>query len=841
MDPLDLGQTIRAFRPGQTFFNQRYTLVKILGRGGMGVVWLARDEELRSEVALKFLPEVIMGDKGALEDLRREARRCRELTHPHVLRIHDFVREDTAVAISMEYVTGGNLDRLRASQPHGVFTPGQLSPWVGQLCAALHYAHGEARLVHRDLKPANLMLDGQNRLKVADFGISRSITESLSRNSRSGSTSGEGSLPYMSPQQLAGDQPSPADDLYALGATLYELLTGKPPFHSGGLGVIMRQIQTEIAPPMVTRRLALGVPPEAGDIPPAWESIIAACLAKDPARRPPDALTIAAGLAVPTAHSPAAPPAYAPAPVPGALGRSFLAAVAVLLLLGVCAAGYFAVYRPAQARSAEAAQAARAAELARVEAARLAAARGGLLITTEPPGAEVTVGIQERGRSPLTLNSLPIGSHRFTVFLPGYDEYRGEIEVKENDFTRRLVELTRSLGSVEVGGEAGAPYVLVGPDGVRRTGATPQTEAGLPTGEYTLAVPRQNVPDSHSPLVVRSGETTRISPPSSFGRLEITSRPTGAAVFDDTGRKLGVTPLIYPMIRTGRVSLELRDRARINTWHHVDIKAAGTIRIAAELKVAIYPRKGELHENSLGMRFIALRGMLPLVSVWETREQDYRAFCTATRRPWPFAANIDAFPAQSVSWEDAQAFCGWLTQKEQREGRIGPKQRYRLPTDHEWSLALGLAANPATENPNRFPAENHLKLGDHYPWGPGWPLPPDFGNYGVATVRGRNGATELVYKSITEQKIRPVGSYTSKRVIESPPYTRREVLFDLGGNLAEWVQDTWDAQDSRRVLRGASYRDADREKLLSSAREAAPPDTISDRYGFRVVIDLGDN
>src|SRR2546430_16326827 len=100
---LDYGSTIRGFSPEQKVFN-RYTLKKILGRGGMGVVWLAQDEHLEQKVALKFLPEVIMSDRSALEDLKKETRRSREMTHPHIVRIHDFVLDEPTAAVLMEII-----------------------------------------------------------------------------------------------------------------------------------------------------------------------------------------------------------------------------------------------------------------------------------------------------------------------------------------------------------------------------------------------------------------------------------------------------------------------------------------------------------------------------------------------------------------------------------------------------------------------------------------------------------------------------------------------------------------------------------------------------------------
>lgn len=313
MDDLDLGATIRSLVAGQKVFG-RYTLKKILGRGGMGVVWLARDEELGEDVALKFLPEFLIGDRTAIDDLRREATRARALSHPQIVRINDFLRDERAVAISMEYVAGQSLAEWRAAQPAGIFEVAQLAPWVTQLCDALAYAHGKAKVVHRDLKPANLLITAAGDVKIADFGIARAIGDSVSR------VTGrvDGSVHYMSPQHQFGDPPSVGDDIYALGATLYELLTGKPPFHQGSVEAIQAQALGKLAPRMQARREELGV---TGDvIPEAWEATIAACLAKEVAARPRGARAVleALGLAAESGNVPNPQPPWLPeAIVPG--------------------------------------------------------------------------------------------------------------------------------------------------------------------------------------------------------------------------------------------------------------------------------------------------------------------------------------------------------------------------------------------------------------------------------------------------------------------------------------------------------------------------------------------
>lgn len=309
MEELDLGQTIRGFKSGQKVF-RRYTLVRILGRGGMGVVWLAKDEELDRDVALKFLPDLVVHDLAVLDELKRETRRSLQLTHHNIVRIHDFVQDAESACISMEYVDGPTLSALRVEQPSRVFEAEQLAPWVEQICEALQYAHEHARIVHRDIKPANLMLNGRGDLKVADFGIARSLSDSVSMLTMARGTSG--TLAYMSPQQLDGERASNLDDIYSLGATLYELATSKPPFHSGG---IERLIREKTPASLATKREELGVASN-NRIPGQWEQTIAACLAKDPAARPQTALEVRDRLRAAPRPSPTTPPLPITPPVP---------------------------------------------------------------------------------------------------------------------------------------------------------------------------------------------------------------------------------------------------------------------------------------------------------------------------------------------------------------------------------------------------------------------------------------------------------------------------------------------------------------------------------------------
>ncbi|MEY2559836.1 MAG: eukaryotic-like serine/threonine-protein kinase [Verrucomicrobiota bacterium] len=282
---LDLGQTLRGFAPGENLFG-RYTLKAVLGRGGMGIVWRAFDEHLERDVALKFLPELIVLDHAALDELKRETKRNLELTHHNIVRIYDFAHEEHTACISMEYVDGATLSALRVERAAKVFNVTELQPWGRQFCDALQYAHAKARIVHRDLKPANLMANAAGQLKITDFGIARSLSDSVSMLSMRGTS---GTLLYMSPQQLDGERPSSLDDIYAFGATLYELLTGKPPFFSGA---IETQIREKMPSSIAARRKEFGIENQE-PVPDDWERTVADCLAKDPAARPQNAAELA--------------------------------------------------------------------------------------------------------------------------------------------------------------------------------------------------------------------------------------------------------------------------------------------------------------------------------------------------------------------------------------------------------------------------------------------------------------------------------------------------------------------------------------------------------------------
>ena len=207
---------------------RRYELQQEVGRGAMGIVYRAMDNELEETVALKILPENLSQNPEALARFRAEARSARRLAHPNIVRIHDIGEEMGRKYISMEFVEGHDLKRYFRMK--GRLAAGELAAIMAPIARALDYAHGMG-IVHRDIKPANIMLTRELTPKVSDFGIAK-LLESTGETI-AGSVIG--TPLYMSPEQVLGEPIDGRADIYSLGVVMYEMLSGKPPFCEGDL------------------------------------------------------------------------------------------------------------------------------------------------------------------------------------------------------------------------------------------------------------------------------------------------------------------------------------------------------------------------------------------------------------------------------------------------------------------------------------------------------------------------------------------------------------------------------------------------------------------------------
>jgi serine/threonine protein kinase len=258
----------------------KYTIQRLVARGGMGELYLAHDPDLDREVAIKVMSEDIMLDEEARARFYREARAAARLQHRNIVTVFDFAHDGEIPYFVMEFLRGQNLsERLRQGPP--LTLPMKLD-LVIQLCEGLHFAHGEG-VIHRDVKPANIWLLDDGGVKLLDFGIAKSSTATLTLGSSVVGTAG-----YMSPEHIEGQPVDSRSDLFSTGAVLFELVTGRPPFDGDSVtAVMMKIVQDEPAPDV--RAIA-------PDTPPTLAMAVRRALEKAPDDRYADAALMAADL-----------------------------------------------------------------------------------------------------------------------------------------------------------------------------------------------------------------------------------------------------------------------------------------------------------------------------------------------------------------------------------------------------------------------------------------------------------------------------------------------------------------------------------------------------------------
>jgi eukaryotic-like serine/threonine-protein kinase len=254
----------------------RYDIDRELGRGGMGAVYLARDQKLGRPVALKVLPDEMAGTAGIRDRFLRETRTAASFSHPNIVAVYSIEEHDGVLAYAMAYVEGESLaDRVKRSGPLTIRETVKLLQDTGY---ALAYAHGRG-VVHRDIKPDNIMIErATGRAMVMDFGISRGIAAAPAGATHALTRIGEvvGTPEYMSPEQATGDNVDGRSDLYSLGLTAFFALTGRPAITGDTTGKVLARQITEQVPPIQTVRT---------DTPKALAAAIDRCVMKDAADR----------------------------------------------------------------------------------------------------------------------------------------------------------------------------------------------------------------------------------------------------------------------------------------------------------------------------------------------------------------------------------------------------------------------------------------------------------------------------------------------------------------------------------------------------------------------------
>ncbi len=777
----ELGEAINKLSEGQKVFGGRYTLMKVVGRSAMTVVWLAWDEKQNRDVALKYFPAMAQEDPSALANLKREVKKLQEeLKNPQLVTIYDVEVDGMVVALATEYVEGVTLAALRDQKKNKCFAPQEMADMLQQLCTVLEQSHSDTHILHGNIKPSNLLITQKGQLKISDYGLEPVVNDFVSRTSEAKPASRN--LSYSSPQKASGEPYKLSDEIYSLGATVYELLTSRPPFYTGDLAL---QVNQKVPPPMVHRRKELRVIGE--PVPRVWEETIAACLAKDPANRPQSISMLVEGLeleAPPSAEMQEAPMS---APPQQNNNKTIFVAVAVIVLVGAIAGVLAGRKKKAeeaqtqpvvsnqavvdQKKQLEETAAKAQQELdAKRKAAEAEAAK--LLAEAEKLKAEQAKQAADAEKARLEAEKKRKAAEAELARL---------LEEAEKTKKMAATQLTEAAKQAAADAEA------------KRKAAEEEAKKLIAEAERLKAAEAKRIADAKA--AAATAEAKRMSADAEAKRM---------AQLAEENRIRQLAMAAERAKQEAEAKLLAEQKAKQEAARIEAEKKAQAAALAARRFTA-----GKPWFNSLGIKMVPVGKTM--VAIWECRYSDYDAFVKDSKHPggtgWksPGFKQDDSHPVVSVSWDDAQAFCKWLTERETKETLISG-YRYRLPTDQEWSAAAQLSGEAGAT-----PAERNRKITGVYPWGNAWPPPAGAGNYDNRISYDRFENTS------------PVATF-----LANP-----NGIYDLGGNVWEWCDDAF---ENGRVLRGGSWQGYEPGLLFSSTRKSAGNSERKNDVGFRIVL-----
>jgi len=811
-----------------------FEILERLGQGGMGEVYKARQISLGRVVALKTLQSSLAGNVDYITRFRQEARAAAGLNHPNLVKVYSAGESEGLHWFAMEYVEGESA-RARLKR-EGRLDPPEAIAIAMRMAAALDYGWRKAGLIHRDIKPENIFLSGDGEIKLGDLGLAKSTGQAQELTMTGVSM---GTPDYMSPEQIEGmKNVDLRADIYSLGCTLYHLLSGQPPY--GGSSAVVVLMQHVSAPVPDLRSVWPECPAELA-------AAVGQMMQKQPADRQQNygvmsadlqrAYAVLTGACVPSvvtgarqrvaSRKPVAEERKSAAPVAAWIGGG------VALLAAVGALLYFAPWKKGSAISGGTRSVVSQTPAGEGEGGKKVGAASSPTEATPASGRTVAIATTPQPEAP------PVPATPAPVPQPSGPSTPTASTPAPSATPKPATEVEKWFAQV---------------DGPQEKAFQKQVLKPFEAGVADL---RLRYLASLDAAIAKASAGGRLAEALVWRKERQAFERAQNVATDDAGTPSSVQASRAAFRRQlTRLNLDRTAKAKALLAEYDAILAKNQTLLTQrqrlddalllknerdEIALEWLTSKEQPFVNSLGMKFVPApitggptNGKCVLFSAWDTRVQDYDVFVKETGREWPKTGfeQGPAHPAVNVSWEDAQAFCVWLTERERKAGKLGANEMYRLPRDHEWSCAAGIGER---EDAAKLPSEKSQKVTDAFPWGTQWPPPPGAGNYGGEELQPALTAGKYNFKGVLSGyrddfvETAPVGSFSANRF----------GLYDIGGNVWQWCEDWFDKEQQHRVVRGASWSRSGRGNLLSSYRNHYAPGFRYYGNGFRCVIASG--
>jgi serine/threonine protein kinase len=785
----------------------QYEICGLVGRGAMGAVFRARQVALDREVAIKLLPLEVSVDRDFADRFVREARAMAKLSHPNIISVYNFGTTDEGhLFFVMEYVEGADLLQLIRNDE---LTPAKAVAVAGQVCTALAYAHGKG-VIHRDIKPANVMVNSEGVAKVADFGLARLNDANVDQYGQTVTGTIMGTEEYMAPEQKRGMAVDHRADIFSMGVMLYEMICKEPP--QGAFEPLSERVGCDARIDEIVLKAMNRTPEDRFQSATDMKIALDASCAPLPASRQLRQRSPTTNIVVNRPYQ-EAPPEKSP------VGKSVAITLAVVLAIG--AAIFFPGGQKKPAAKSVAPVAAKKETATPETVSKPAPANPSESKKTADKAADGTATAKpENAPAPAP----PANPTANVAVKSAMEQWLADVDGPQQESFQKQVAMPFATGMEELR----KSYVAALDAGQAKASATGKLDQAIIWNDERKAFEETGLvgPDDDStpaPLLpLRAAFRTKLA------KLE--SERAGRAKTLVAGYDSILAKNFVLLTERGRTRDALLLKNKREEIARVWLEKPG------EGLVKPFATKDRPFVNTLGMKFVPVPiiggpngGQRVLFSVWETRRQDYEAFATETGRKWEKGKD-PLHPVAGSQWDEAQAFCMWLTEVERKAGKLAANETYRLPTDHEWSCAVGIGEQ---EDAAKAPNEKDGKIPDTYPWGSAWPPPAGAENYSgkemePALAAGKYNWVKGFISDYQDGFVvtAPVGSFAVNRF----------GLYDLGGNLFEWCEDWYDSTQTARTVRGGCWETDSAASALSARRKRVVPTVVWASLGFRVVL-----